>query len=150
MVTHALGYLWRDVLVAGGLAALLSGIPSTLYAFITGGDVMEATRAAGAMLIPSASTDRHLLIAATFVHAAVSFFWTVILVPLLPQRHTVAWAIVALACIAVLDLHGIGRLFPEICALPFWPQFADHMAFGAILGSVLAYRRERRRHLRVA
>ena len=144
-MVHTLRYFWRDALIAGGCAALLSGIPSTLYAWITGGDVMEATRAAGAMLIPAASTDRELFIAATLVHAGVSLFWTLILVPLLPRRHTVIWAIVALAFIAVLDLRLVGRLFPEIFALSFWPQFADHIAFGAALGNVLEYRRKGRR-----
>ena len=74
----------------------------------------------------------------------MSFFWTLVLVRWLPHRHTVIWAIVALACIAVLDLRVIGRLFPEIFALPFLPQFADHIAFGAVLAGVLEYRRKRR------
>ena len=150
MAAHAFGRFWRDVFVAGGCAALLSGIPSTLYAWVTGGDVMEATRAAGAMLIPATSTDRELFIAAALVHAGVSLFWTLVLVPLLPHRHTIIWAIVALACIAVLDLRAIGRLFPEIFVLSFWPQFADHIAFGATLGSVLEYRRKRRRISKIA
>ena len=145
MDAHALGHFWRDALVAGGSAALLSGIPSTLYAWVNGGHVMEATRAAGAMLIPAASTDRELFGAAALVHAGVSLFWTLVLVPLLPHRHTAIWAIVALACIAILDLRVIGRLFPEILALSFWPQFADHIALGAALGSVLEYRRKGRR-----
>jgi hypothetical protein len=85
-VAHTLRYFWRDAFIAGGCAALLSGIPSTLYAWITGGDVMEATRAAGEMLIPAASTDRELFIATTLVHAGVSHFWTLIVVPLLPRR----------------------------------------------------------------
>ena len=128
-----------DALIAGGCAALFSGIPSTLYAWLTGGDVMEATRAAGAMLIPASSSDRELFLAAALVHGAVSLFWTSILVPLLPRRHTVAWATLALACVALLDLRVIGQLFPEILALPFWPQFADHLAFGAILGADLSH-----------
>lgn len=107
--------------------------------------MMEATRAAGAMLIPASSSDRELFFAAALVHGAVSLFWTVVLVPVLPRRHTVAWAMLALALIAVLDLRVIGQLFPEILALAFWPQFADHLAFGALLGGVLAYRRARRR-----
>jgi hypothetical protein len=49
-----------DALIAGGCAALFSGIPSTLYAWFTGGNVMEATCAAGAMLIPASSSDREL------------------------------------------------------------------------------------------
>ena len=145
MAAHVRGRFWRDVLVAASCAALLSGIPSTLYAWVIGGDVMEATRAAGAMLIAATSTDRELFIAAALAHAGVSVFWTLVLASLLPHRHTVSWAIFALACIAVLDLRVIGRLFPEIFALPFWPQFADHIAFGATVGSVLEYRRQRRR-----
>jgi hypothetical protein len=142
----ARSYFWGDVVVAGGSAALLSGIPSTLYAWITGGDIMEATRAAGAMLVAAGSSAKVLFLAAALVHAAVSFFWSVLLVCLLPHRLTTLWAVLALACIAVLDLRLIGRLFPEISALPFWPQFADHIAFGAVLGMVLEYRRIKRSH----
>jgi len=105
---------------------------------------MEATRAAGAMLIPASSTDRELFFAAALAHAGVSLFWTLVLVRWLPHRHTLMWALVALACLAVLDLRVIGRLFPEIFALPFWPQFADHLAFGAVLGGVIEYRRKHR------
>lgn len=36
-----------DALVAGGVAALLGGLPSTLHAMSTGGDPLEASRAAG-------------------------------------------------------------------------------------------------------
>lgn len=144
MVTPAIGDLLRDAFVAGGCAALLSGIPSTLYAWLTGGDPMEATRAAGAMLISATSGDTKLFIAAALVHTSVSLFWALVLVLVLPRRYTLGWAIAALACIAVLDLRVIGRLFPEILALSFWPQFADHIAFGAVLGAVLTYRRMRR------
>lgn len=141
----ARNHFWSDVLVAGGSAALLSGIPSTLHAWITQGDMMEATRAAGAMLIPAASSDRALFLAAALVHGTVSFFWAAILVRLLPRRQTIVYAIIALACVAFVDLRVIGRAFPEILALPFWPQFADHIAFGIVLGAVLEYRRANRR-----
>ena len=137
-------YYWSDVAAAGACAALLSGIPSTFYAWVTRGDVLEATRAAGAMLIAPTSTDKELFIAAALVHAGLSLFWALVLVRWLPHRHTLIWAIIALAGVAVLDLRVIGRLFPEIHALSFWPQFADHIAFGAVLGSVLVYRRKRR------
>jgi hypothetical protein len=138
-------HFWADALVAGVCAALLSGIPSTLYAWITNGDVLGATRAAGAMLISPRSDDVSLFRAAAVVHAAISFFWAAVLTWLLPRRHTTLWAIAALALIAVLDLRVIGVLFPEIYALPFWPQFADHLAFGAVLGAVLEWRRRHRR-----
>ena len=135
---------WKDVVTAGGCAAVLSGIPSTVHAWWTGGDVMEATRAAGAMLIPAGSGDAALFAAAAIVHAAVSLFWAAVLVWLLPRRHVIIGAIVALAIVAVLDLRIIGPLFPEVYALPFWPQFADHLAFGAVFGAVLAWRVRRR------
>jgi hypothetical protein len=140
----------RDALVAGSCAALLSGIPSTLYAWATGGNMMEATRAAGAMLVPLTSTDRELFVAAAIVHLCVSLFWAFVLVALLPPRHAFIGSIIALAFIAVLDLRVIGRLFPEIMALPFWPQFADHLAFGAVLGGVLEYRRRHRKPTPIA
>jgi hypothetical protein len=105
---------------------------------------MEATRAAGAMLISSKASDAQLFFAAAVVHATVSLFWAAVLTWLLPRRRTTLWALAALAGIAVLDLRVIGRLFPEIYALPFWPQFADHLAFGAVLGAVLEWLRRGR------
>jgi hypothetical protein len=105
---------------------------------------MAATHAAGAMLIGPTSSEGALFAAAAVVHAAVSAFWTAALVPLLPRQHTTLWAVMAIAFVAVLDLRIIGLLFPEILALSFWPQFADHLAFGAVLGGVLEYRRGRR------
>lgn len=131
---------WRDALFAGACAAVLSGIPSTLYAWLTGGDLMEATRAAGAMLLPADSSDFRLFSAAAIVHAALSLFWAAVLTHLLPRRHTILWAIAASAGIAVLDLRLLGRFFSEIHALAFWPQFADHLAFGAVVGAVLEWR----------
>jgi hypothetical protein len=134
----------KDVLLAGGSAAVLSGIPSTVHAWWTGADVLEATRAAGAMLIPAQSSDVALFAAATVVHGSISLFWAAVLVWLLPRRHIFVGSLAALAAIAVLDLRIIGRLFPEIYALPFWPQFADHLAFGAVFAAVLDWRRSRR------
>jgi hypothetical protein len=44
------------------------------------------------------------------------------------------------AAIAVLDLRIIALLFDEVYALPFWPQFADHLAWGLTVGAVLKWR----------
>ncbi len=85
-----------------------------------------------------------MFLAATVVHASVSFFWAAVLTWLLPHRNTTVWAIVALSAIAILDLRVIGPLFPPIAALDFWPQFADHMVFGVVLGLTLEWRRKRR------
>ena len=133
-----------DVLVPGAWAAVLSGIPSTLFAALTGGDTMEATRAAVAMLISPARSDGALLAAAAVVHITVTLFWATVLALWLPRRHVIIASMAALALIAVLDLQVIARwFFPEVYALPFWPQLADHLAWGAAFGAALEWRRRR-------
>ncbi|HYC48201.1 MAG TPA: hypothetical protein VED01_22230 [Burkholderiales bacterium] len=134
-----------DLLYAWIAATLLSGIPSTVHALVTGGDPLEATRAAGAMLAPAQSALPKLLLAAALVHATVSLFWAAVLLAVLPRRHVVLWAILAAALIGVLDLRIIAPVFfPEVAALSFWPQFADHVMWGACIGVTLAFRYKRR------
>jgi hypothetical protein len=114
-------------------ATLLSGIPSTLYALATGGDALEATRAAAAMF----PLSRNLFADAALVHGSVSLFWATILWCTLPRRHAAAWALAAAALIGLLDLRFIApRFFPEVAALDFWPQMADHLMWGACFGLV--------------
>ena len=133
----------RDLFRAWLLATLFSGIPSTAYALATGGDLLEATRAAGAMLLPSETSSAKLILAATVVHSGVSFFWTVVLWFTLPDRRVVPWALLASTAIALLDLRLIApAFFPQVAALDFWPQFADHLMWGACVG--LALRQGRR------
>ena len=136
---------FRDVLFAGAAATVLSGIPSTLWALLRGEDVTEATRAAGAMLLPAASSLPSLVVAAAVVHTAISFFWAALLVRVLPRRHVIASAIAAALIVGLIDLKLIApAFFPEVAALPFLPQMADHAMWGAALGVALAYRwRER-------
>lgn len=129
---RALFYAWL-------LATLLSGIPSTLYALVTGGDSLEATRAAGAMVMDADAPFRKLFVAAAIVHASVSLFWAFILWVVLPYQRTVLWALAASAGIALLDLQLIApTFFPEVAALEFWPQFADHLMWGACVGFAFA------------
>src|SRR2546423_674821 len=78
-----------DVLVASAWAALLSSFPSTLYALFTDGDPLEATRAAGAMLISYASSDTDLILAAAVVHVAITLFWAFLIAWLLPRADDV-------------------------------------------------------------
>jgi hypothetical protein len=133
--------VFRDLFYAWLAATALSGIPSTLYAFLTGGDVTEATRAAGAMLIAAESSMTRLFLAAAVVHSLVSAFWAAILFFILPRRHMLLWALIASAAIGMLALLVIApRLFPEVAALAFWPQMADHLMWGACLGGVLQWR----------
>ena len=132
---------FRDLLAAGTAATLVSGIPSTVYAWLSGGDPLEASRAAGAMLIPAGSPLTQLLVAAAIVHVAVSFFWAAILVAVLPRTHILVSATAAAALIGFIDLRLIAPpLFPEVAALAFVPQMADHLMWGASLGWVLARR----------
>ena len=117
----------RELIYAWALATLLSGIPSTAWALITGGDPMEPTRAAGAMIGRPDSVA-----AAGAVHIVVSAFWATTLWLALPYRYTTLWALLASMAIALLDLRVIAPIFfPEVAALDFWPQFADHVMWGA-------------------
>lgn len=131
----------RDLFHAWLMATVFSGLPSTLHALATGADPLEATRAAGAMLLPAGSGTLALVAAAALVHPAVSLFWTVVFGWLLPRRHVLPWALAGAAAVALLDLLVIAPLlFPQVAALPFWPQFADHLAWGALLGGTLQFR----------
>jgi hypothetical protein len=135
----------RDLLVAWFVATVFSGLPSTLHAFATGADPLEATRAAGRMLLPAATDTRVLFAAAAFVHPAVSAFWTGVFALAVPARHVLLGAVAGAAAVALLDLRVLApAFFPAVAALPFWPQFADHLAWGALLGGTLRFRLARR------
>ena len=127
-----------EVLVASAWAALVSAFPSTLWELFTAGDPLESTRAAGAMLISYDSSDAALITAACVVHVSVTLFWAAILAWILPRKHIVWTSIVAAGVIAFIDLQLIARFFfPDVYVLEFWPQFADHIAWGAGLGVAL-------------
>ena len=136
----------RDLLAAGWTATLVGGLPSTLYALATGGDPLEATRAAGAMLLPASSGTVELVLAAAVVHVCVSFFWAAVLVRILPRQHVILCSTAAAAIIGLIDLRVIApAFFPEVADLALGPQMADHLMWGASLGWVLARRRRIRR-----
>ena len=131
----------RDVLYAYVMATVFSGLPSTLHAVVTGADPLEATRAAGSMLAPFTDSTATLLAAAAVVHPVVSLFWTAVFAFFLPRRQLVTWAVLGSAAVALLDLRVIAPLlFPSVAQLPFWPQFADHLMWGALLGGTLRFR----------
>jgi hypothetical protein len=133
----------RDGILAGAVAGVLSGAPSTAHALLTRGDPLEATAAAGSLLLRRETSRARLLAAAVPVHAALSVGWGVVLSAVLPRRHPAAWGALAGLAIAVLDLSVAARWFPHVRALPLAPQVADHLAYGAIAGAVL-------RHVRLA
>lgn len=129
--------LSRNGIIAGAIAGAVSGAPSTAHALATGGDPLEATAAAGSLLLPASAGRARLLLAALPVHAALSIGWGVVLAQVLPRRATTAWGAVAGLAIAALDLGLVGRRFPQIRALPVVPQVIDHIAYGATVGFVL-------------
>ena len=130
-----------DALAAGAVAAVVSGMPSTLWALTTGRDPLEATLAAGSLLLPGETRRGRLALAAVPVHLTLSFGWAVVLERVLPRRHEVATGTAAGLAIAALDLGFGRRAFPRIRALPLLPQLADHAAYGLTVGFVLARRR---------
>jgi hypothetical protein len=123
----------RRVVIAGAVAAACGGVPSTLYALATGGDLLQATRAA-ATLVPG----RRGVVAGAAVHVVVSAGWTAALAAV-DRRHRLGLlgGGVAGLLIAALDLEVVGRSYPAIDSLPRLPQWLDHVAFGAIVGALL-------------
>jgi hypothetical protein len=113
------------------VAAAVSGAPSTAYAVATGRDPLEATKAAGAILVGDDVAAPVRIAAAAPVHLGVSLFWGLLLERTLPRRNRVAWGAAAGLAIAALDLGVVGRRIPSVRALPVLPQLADHALFGA-------------------
>jgi hypothetical protein len=131
----------HEALMAGLLAAAGSGVPSTAVAVARGEDVLEAARAAGAIVLRGDHGTPALIAAAVPVHLALSVGWAAVLARVLPRRRTAAAGAVAGLAIAALDLGLIGRRIAAIRELPQPRQWADHVAYGAIVGAVLSCRR---------
>jgi hypothetical protein len=129
----SLSRLTRAALVAGAL----SGVPSTLHALVTGGDPLAATRAAGTLL--PGRRDRPGVVAGAVAHGLVTVWWVGVLAIANRRWPLGAWrGALAGAGIAVLDLGVVApRRAPAIAALPPAPQWADHLAFGALVGASL-------------
>jgi hypothetical protein len=130
-----------DVLAAAAVAAVLSGAPSTAHALLTRTDPLEASLAAGTLLLPRERRASRLLPAALVAHAALSLGWAVVLAAVLPRRRATAVAAAAGLAIAALDLGVAGRRFPRIRALAPIPQVLDHVAYAVTVAEVLERRR---------
>lgn len=68
-----------DGVIAGGVAAVLSGAPSTVHSLVVGASPLEATLAAGTLVLPREHRPWVLLLAAVPVHLAISLGWGVVL-----------------------------------------------------------------------
>jgi hypothetical protein len=121
-------------MVAGAVAGVVSGVPSTAHALLSGRSPLEAVRAAGTLV------GSPTVAAGAVVHAAVSLAWGGVLGLALPRRRAVAWGGAAGVAIAALDLGVVGRRLPRIRALPTLAQVADHVVYGATVGAVLTAR----------
>jgi hypothetical protein len=118
----------------------MSGLASTAYSLARGEDVLDGSRAAGAILLPRAGAKAQLA-AAVPVHLALSLGWAAVLAATLPRGREPAAGAVAGLAIAALDLGVIGHRIPAIRALPQGRQWADHVAFGLAVGVALRLRR---------
>jgi hypothetical protein len=127
----------RDWVAAGLLAAVGSGVPSTVVALARGEDVLDGARAAGAIVLPDEARTIPLLVAAAPVHLALSLGWAYVIARGI-QDVTPARGVAAGLAIAALDLGVIGRRIPAIRALPQPRQWADHAAYGLIVGAWLS------------
>jgi hypothetical protein len=130
----------HDGLAAAVPATVLSGIPSTIHALITNRDPLEASVAAGSILLPHENSRTRLLAAAIPVHLGLSALWGLALAAILPRRKPLLEGTLAGVVIATLDLGVIGRHYPRIRALAALPQLADHVAFGVVAAVSLARR----------
>jgi hypothetical protein len=132
----------EDALVAGLVAAVVSGAPSTLVTLARGEDVLAAGRAAGTLLVGERVPGPLLLAAALPVHLVLSVGWAHALAAVVPWGRELGGCAAGGLAIAALDLVVIGRRFPRIRALPQGRQWADHLAYGVTVGAVLRVRRQ--------
>ena len=125
------------------VAVVLSGAPSTLHALATGRDPLEASRAAGSLVLPRETRTQPLMLASAITHTALSLGWATVLSRVLPRGHERSSGALAGLAIAAIDLGVVGRRYPRIRDLHVAPQLADHIAFGLVVGTVLASQRAR-------
>jgi hypothetical protein len=134
---------------AGAIAAVLSGAPSTVWSVAAGADPLEPSLAAGSVLLPTSTSKVRLLGGAAALHVSLSLGWAQVLAvaPGRPHRSRVAGAAWGAGCgllIAALDLglaHAVrSPRLQGVRALPVLPQLADHLAYGGVVGALLARR----------
>jgi hypothetical protein len=119
--------------VATAVAAILSGVPSTLHPLLAGVYVHDATCAAGTLLPPG----RRGFTRGAIVHVGISVACGEVLARTLPRRRSIAWGAAAGLAIGVVNVGLIGRRFSAINSLPVMPQIADNVAFRTLFAVVV-------------
>jgi hypothetical protein len=141
------------VLRAAVVAGALSGIPSALAALRAQRDPLSPTRAAGRMLLPGEQRLAPLVGAAALVHGALSLGWAAVIAATLPREagrvRAVVHGTLLGGAIAAADLglaHAVKHpRLESVARLEVTSQVADHLAFGAVTGLMLASPKHRRR-----
>ncbi len=135
------GSLLGDAIVGGLAGAVVAGIPSTVHAVVTGRDPLEATYAAGRLLLPAERRGVPLVVAGALVHGALSLGWALPIAAVTPRRGAVWVGGAAGLVVAAVDLGVIGRRIPVVRSLHQPAQVADHVVYGIVVAAVCARRR---------
>jgi hypothetical protein len=129
----------RRILEAAGVAAVLSGAPSTVWTVVRASPAealssgVAATRAIGVLVPPG----RQGFFRGALAHGVISVIVGEALGATLPARRSVAWGGLAGLAVGWVNLAVVARrAFPELAALPLGPQLADNAAFGAVFAAV--------------
>jgi hypothetical protein len=119
-------------------------VPSTAWTLARREPLLESAYAAGSLLAPDDAPRAVLIAAAIPAHLALSLGWAAVLAWLVPPGREPAGCALGGLAIAALDLGVIApRCFPRVRALPQGRQWADHLAFGLVVGAVLRSRRSK-------
>lgn len=141
------------MLRAAFVAGVVSGAPSALAAVRAQRDPLSPTRAAGRMLLPDERRLGPLVGAAGVVHGVLSLGWASVIAATLPRDagrlRAVLHGTLLGGAIAAADLglaHAVRNPRLEAVAnLEVTSQVADHLAFGAVTGLMLARSRHSKR-----
>ena len=132
-----------NALVAGAIAGVLSGAPSTVLTLWARGDVLASSAAAGTIVVRDDASRPVQVAAGAAIHGAISLGWALALAGALPRRPGVLAGAAAGLGIAALDLGLLARRFPAIRALAPVPQVLDHVAYGVTVALVVRWLRSR-------
>ena len=127
--------IFRQALLAGAVAGVLSGIPSTTITLVQRRSPLAAVRAAGALV------RRPSVVGGLAVHGVLSLFWAIGIAAVVGERLRLRDGAAAGLVIGVCDLGLIGRHVGAIRNLPQLPQYLDHIAFGIVVIAVLQRQR---------